>query len=288
MRVGVTGPEHHGRMRTSTTDAGRAFRRTKEGVADKVRKLLTQAEDPAATAEEAQTFTMKAQQLMSKYSIDLAMVADAGQGEQPVEKGWVLNNPYATHKVTLVNAVARANDCRVIYADLGGGRKRVQVVGYPTDVEWVETLSLSLEVQLAGALAAGMRHKPPGVHGRTYSVGFVQGFIGEVSRRLQHARRQAVAASEAARQDEQRSAGRAALEAGLEVVAPVPDSVALVLVAKQERVEEEFRVRHPSTRTVHRQVRLQSWSGFAPGRNAGSRASLARGHVGGSRPSLSA
>ena len=52
------------------------FRRTREDVADKVRKLLVKAEDPAATPEEAESCTAKAQQLMTKYAIDLAMVAD--------------------------------------------------------------------------------------------------------------------------------------------------------------------------------------------------------------------
>jgi len=272
-------------MSTSTPDA---FRRIKSDTADKVRKLLAQAEDPAATPEEAQAFTMKAQQLMTKHSIDLAMITEAARAGAVVEKGWILLNPYATHKVTLVNAVARANDCRAIYTDLTGGRRHIQVVGYPEDVEWVETLSRSLELQLAGALAEAVRRKPPGVHGRTYSVGFVQGFIAEVSRRLQAARRQAIAASEEVRDSERRAVARAALEAGLAVDSTPSTSVALVLVAKQERVDDEFKVRHPMTRTVHRQIRLQSWSGYGPGRSAGSRASLARGAVGGARRSLSA
>lgn len=238
------------------------FRKTKEEVAEKVRKLLTQAEDPAATPEEAQTFTMKAQQLMSKYAIDLAMVVDAAKADQIETAGWVVPGPYATHKITMINAVARSNDCRTIYTDLPGGRKRIDVVGYATDLEWVETLARSLEVQLLAALAAAMRSRPAGVHGRTFAVGFVQGFIAEVADRLHRARQEAVAASEAARAHDGMSS-----------------SVALVLVEKQAHVDEEFKVRHPLARTVYRHVRLQSWAGFAPGRAAGRRASVARGSI---------
>jgi len=245
------------------------FRRTKLDVAEKVRKLLAKAEDPAATAEEAESLTAKAQQLMTKYAIDLAMVADGARAEQCTERGWVVEGPYAAHKVTIINAVARANDCRAIYTDLRGGRKRIDVVGYPVDVEWVETLSRSLEVQLATALTAALRHKHPDVHGRTFSVAFVQGFAVEISTRLQRARRAAVAEADAARATDE----------------PKGPSVALVLVAKGERVEQEFTVRHPRARTVHQHVRLLNWSGYDPGRAAGQRATLARGAVGtGRRP----
>ena len=244
------------------------FRKTKDDLADKVRKLLAKAEDPATTPEEAEAFTAKAQQMMTKYAIDLAMVADPATADRLLERDWVVEGPYATHKVSIINAVARANDCRVLYAELPRGRKRIYVVGFAGDVDWVETLTRSLEVQLAAALAAAVRAKPAGVHGRTYSVAFVQGFAVEISNRLHRARQAAVAEADAARR-----------------AAP---SAALVLVAKAERVEEEFAVRHPSTRTVHRQIRLLSWSGYGPGRAAGRRASLARGSVEGSRRRLTA
>jgi uncharacterized protein DUF2786 len=249
------------------------FEKTKEDVADKVRKLLTQAEDPAATPEEAQTFTMKAQQLMSKYSIDQAMVLDTGKTGVITARGWEVPGPYANRKVGLVSAVARANECRAIYTDLGGGRRHIEVVGYPTDVDWVETLSGSLDIQLAGALLTATRAKPPGVHGRTFNVGFVQGFIAEIATRLAKARQQAIAEADAVAGSQVPSGG---------------SSAALVLLDKGKRVEDEFKVRHPRVRTAYQSVRLQSWSGYAPGRAAGKRASLARGAVEGGRRRLSA
>jgi hypothetical protein len=125
------------------------------------------------------------------------------------------------------------------------------------------------------------------VHGRTFAVGFVEGFTSEVNSRLQSARRSAVAAAEAAQDEERWRAARSAMDSAVQLEPPA-SSVALVLVAKTQRVDQEFKVRHPSTRTVHSRLRLQSWSGYGPGREAGRRASLARHSVGGTVPSLSA
>lgn len=252
------------------------FEKVKADVAEKVRKLLAQAEDPAATPEEAQTFTAKAQQLMTKYAIDLAMITDAERIDRVVERGWRIDGPYAAHKVSLVNSVSRANDCRAIYTTLDGGARYIEVVGFPTDVEWVETLSASLVLQLTAVLTAAMRVKPARVHGRTFAVGFVEGFVQEVSGRLHKARREAVAAADAERLrnawsdtslfgTQERADGR---------------SVELVLVAKARQVEDEFKVRFPGARSVSRYTRLSSWAGYAPGREAGRRANLARGSVG--------
>lgn len=270
-----------------TNCAGGAFRRTKDGALEIVRKLLAQAEDPGVTPDEAAAFTSKAQQLMSKYSIDLALVA----GDRPdrvVQVGWRLSNPYAVHKVTLVNAVSRANDCRAVYSALPGGAKWIEIVGYPNDVDWVQTLYHSLDIQMAAALVANRRLKPRDVHGRTYAVGFVHGFVDEVGARLHQARRQAVANAEAERDRERRDAAASAGGPGGSSGADTGlVSVALVLVAKNARVDEEFQVRFPGTTKVHRYSRLQSWSGYDPGRAAGSRANLARAPVSGRR-SLSA
>jgi hypothetical protein len=277
-----------------------AFEKVKNEVADKVRKLLNQAEDPAATPEEAAAFTAKAQQLMTKYAIDLAMVTEAEVRDSVVVEGWRIEAPYAAYKVSLVNAAGRANDCRAIYSDLSGGARFIQVVGFPHDIGWVRTLSGSLELQMTAALAAAVRTKPDGVHGRTYAVGFVSGFVDEVAARLAAARREAVAAAEQERQPPaaggvEREGANATAGAGATAggggaggaAGAQAPSVALVLAAKDRQVDEEYRVKFPHARNVHRYVRLQSWSGYQPGRAAGRRAQLARGQVG-SRRSLSA
>ena len=69
------------------------FDEAKAEQADKVRKLLAKAEDPAATDEEAQSFTAKAQEMMTKYSIDLAMISDADKVAEFVARGWTMEGP---------------------------------------------------------------------------------------------------------------------------------------------------------------------------------------------------
>lgn len=257
-----------------------AFAQTKArlqaDVAGKVRKLLAQAEDPSVTPEEAASFTAKAQQMMTKYAISLAMVTDPDRIDKVVVRQWRVKNPYAAHKVSMLSAVARANDCRAVYVNLQGGAKQIDVLGFPHDVDWVHSLYHSLEIQMMGALSAAARVKPAGVHGRTYAVGFVQGFVDEVGTRLARARREAVAA--AATQWEEARPGRR------DGSAP---SVALVLASKDRQVDDEYRVRFPYARNVRRYVRLQSWDGYQPGRDAGRRASMAKAPLAGRR-SLSA
>lgn len=252
------------------------FSEMRTEMADKVRKLLAQAEDPAATVPEAATFTAKAQQLMTKYSIDLAMVVDGRRPDEVEVKTWRVNGPYSSHKLDMAFAAARANDCRAIFARVGGGAHQISVVGFPHDIDWIQTLFASLELQLALALSHAASTKPDHVHGRTFAVGFVKGFVDEVGERLARARRQAVAearAAEAATANDP-GAGRTSLPRS---------SVALVLAAKDKQVDDEFKVHFPHVRTLHRYVRLSSWSGYQPGRDAGSRAQLARGAVAGRR-----
>lgn len=256
------------------------FEKVKADVAEKVRKLLAQAEDPAATPEEAQTFTAKAQQLMTKYAIDLAMITDADRIDRVVQRGWRIEGPYAAHKVSLVNAVSRANDCRAVYTSLDRGARYIEVLGFPGDVDWVETLSCSLVLQLTIVLGAAMRMKPSRVHGRTFAVGFVEGFVHEVAQRLQQARKAAVQAADAERRSRDWPDGSLF---GKTDAARDGRSVELVLVAKAGQVEDEFKVRFPEARTVSRYTRLSSWAGYAPGREAGRRANLARRSVDGRR-----
>ena len=250
------------------------FSEMRAEMADKVRKLLAQAENPAATVHEAATFTAKAQQLMTKYSIDLAMVVDGHRRDEVVVKTWRVNAPYSSHKLDMAFAAARANDCRAIYARLGGGAHQISVVGFPHDTDWVQTLFASLELQLALALSHASSTKPEYVHGRTFAVGFVKGFADEVGERLARARRQAVAEARSAETDRASGPDRRASEG---------TSVALVLAAKDKQVDDEFKVHFPHVRTLHRYVRLSSWSGYQPGRDAGTRAQLARGSVTGRR-----
>ena len=60
-----------------------------------------------------------------------------------------LQNPYATTNTSLLNAVATANRCKVIYFD----RLAIAtIVGLPLDIDQVEMLFVSLLVQATRAM----------------------------------------------------------------------------------------------------------------------------------------
>lgn len=243
-----------------------------EAILSKVRKLLAKAENEACTPEEAAAFSAKAQQLMSQHAISQAMIADASAPDQIVHKTWAVPSPHAVHKVTLINAICRSNDCQAIYSGTGNN-VTITVTGFAPDVAWVETLYLSLVIQMASALAHSTRYeRPANVHGRTYAVSFNMGFINRVSERLRQIRREAITA-EQAHQDAAAGPKQSS-------------SVALVLVAKAQRVEEEYRRAHPNRRTTAG-PRARSWGGYGHGQSAGSKASIGR-PVSGSRRRLSA
>lgn len=258
------------------------FAELKEQMAEKVKKLLRLAEDPAATPEEAQAFTAKAQQMMSKYAIDLAMISDAHDIDQLVAERIVIADPYARRKVSLANSVARANDCRGIYSTFytTAGKKAyyIEIVGYATDVDWVKTLYASLEVQLASALTRDAKRRSPNENGRTWSVNYIDGFSAAISNRLTAAKREAKAQAE-------REQWEANINPAPGTEPPFGPSVALVLADKAKQVESEFKVRHPRTRTVSSRSTYSS-SGHNSGAAAGQTASLARGSVGGHKPGL--
>jgi hypothetical protein len=127
----------------------------------RIRTLLAKAENTEFAAE-AETFTAKAQDLMTRHAIDAAMLH--GSADHPIEVRGArvhINNPYATEKVHLLNQVARANRSRAVWNDSLG---LVTVLGTPVDVDQVEMLFTSLLIQATRAMAeAGARRAGTGL-----------------------------------------------------------------------------------------------------------------------------
>jgi hypothetical protein len=110
----------------------------------KIRALLAKAESTDFAAE-AEAFTAKAQDLMTRHSIDEALLADASGERFDVDGLRVLiDNPYAAEKATLLHVVAKANRTRAVWSDFGSYGT---LVGAPTDVSQVQMLFTSLLVQ---------------------------------------------------------------------------------------------------------------------------------------------
>ena len=273
------------------TQVQSAFDTAKANVAEKVRKLLAQAEDPACTTEEAEAFSAKAQQLITKFSIDLSILGEGKRSDELITKKVWVNGPYHSAKVSLAHVVVRNNDCRCVWGtawitDAEGNyvrdkdgkvtkRAYVAVVGYATDVEWVETLYASLEHQLTYAVARDKKTRYQGENLRSWTTSYIDGFTSAINARLREARRKV----EAEVQEKVNADRRELLAAALDTdVVPEATSVALVLVQKNEKVEAEYKRRYPGTRTTYRKGG-SSFSGRSAGANAGRNASLARGGV---------
>lgn len=235
--------------------------------ADYVRKiqgLLATAESLAdqGNEEAAGAYVAKAHALQQKYSIDHAMLA--ADGEQPraiIDRTWVMPGGYGRRKVNLAHVVAVHTGCAGYFSRGDDGAYRFTVFGFTADVEWAETLFLSLCHQADAALR--FAEKGPYEHGRSFTTAFLEGFTVEVRRRLKDAAREAKDA--AAREHDGRSA-----ESGR--------SVALVLADKARRVEEELKAK-VGRLSSSRLSGSQSYSGFHQGQAAGRSATLARGSV---------
>jgi len=227
-----------------------------------IRGLLSKAEATQFPAE-AEAFLAKASALMSRYALDEAAVwASAEGGGDPTERRLLLRRPYLGQKAVLVNEVAKVFGCRAVRFPMANrDTEEVSVVGFPSDLEIVETLVTSLLVQAATAMAAT---QPPGLDAAGsagWRRSFLSGFIGQVSQRLGDEHRKATESTEA----------------------PTPGgSMALVLADRARDVDAEMRRLHPYVRSA-RVSAGRSASGRAAGRSAGQRADLGHKRVGGHR-----
>lgn len=160
-------------------DEGRARAGVDERMLAKVRGLLAKAES-SQFPEEAEALSAKAQELMSRYSFERALVeAEEGRGSRGTGRRFWLDNPYLGAKASLVAAVAQANRCRAVtYEKLGF----VALVGHEVDLELVELLSTSLLVQATEAMLTAGRQVARTGQSRTRS--FRQSFLLAYAQRI--------------------------------------------------------------------------------------------------------
>ena len=114
----------------------------------KIRALLSKAE-ATTFVDEAEAFTAKAQDLMTRYAIDEALLEDSAGEAEVVARRIHIDNPYAQAKVQLLSTVGAINRVRVVWDDHHG---MASVVGMAVDLQLVEMLFTSLLVQATRAL----------------------------------------------------------------------------------------------------------------------------------------
>ncbi len=131
----------------------------------RIRGLLAKAES-TEFEEEAESLTAKAQELMTRYAIDQALVGNVDQGDRPRLTRVMVDAPYADAKSLLLAAVAEANRCRAVFLS---GLDMSTVAGHADDLEVVELLFTSLLVQAHQALRRAAHASEFGRRGRSAS-----------------------------------------------------------------------------------------------------------------------
>lgn len=232
--------------------AARATARTgdvDEKVLARVRALLAKAES-TEYPDEAEALSAKAQQLMTKFSLDRVLVEEA-DGEQPdggtAERRIWLDKPYVSAKAMLVTVVADVNRCRSILLNKIGF---MSVVGDPTDVRLVEVLTTSLLVQANRAMLAQGKQRTARGQSRTrsYRQSFLVSYAQRIGERLEEG---ATAAHE---------------EVGAD------DRLLPALAARDARVEDKFAELYPESRPTR--VSASNQAGWEDGRVAADLANL--------------
>lgn len=221
---------------------------------EKIRALLAKAES-TEYPEEAKAFFDGAQRLMTTYAIEEAELRKEGHGDQrPVVVTLRVEKPYANAKTMLLAVVAKNMNCRVTVPHSSQRKGKdawtAHLYGFPNRVTDSEMMFTSLLVQCTGEMMAVK--KPDGIHGKTWYNNFIIGFATEVRDRLYRAKKEAESLS---------TVGNA--------LVLIRDEMAAVdaLVGK-------------TSKGGSNQARYNA-AANAAGREAGSRANLGRGSVGG-------
>ncbi|QNN51425.1 DUF2786 domain-containing protein [Nocardioides mesophilus] len=241
--------------------AGRPNPGLADPILDKVRKLLTKAEDPAATPHEAEVYTAKATQLIADYGIDQALLARSDPTADPVGDLVVtVGAPYAADKIDLLGAVAGRLRCAAVRTrrrGVDGDVHAVHLFGHASDLRRVELLYTSLLLQATSQLAR--TPVPSWEHKAAFRRSWLAGFRMAVVRRL----------AETEDRAEQQAGDR---------FSATGTSAALVLADRTADAEAALRAAYP--RVGSARPRSLSGSGMPQGWGAGQRADLAGARVG--------
>lgn len=208
-------------------------------VLNRIRGLLAKAE-ATDFAEEAEIFTAKAQELMTRYAINAALLhTQNGSGNTAVHSRRIhLENPYVKEKVHLLTEIGDSNRVRTVWFS---SLAIATVVGTPLDLQQVDMLFTSLLVQATRAMQFADAQSRSGSRTTSFRKGFLAGFASRIGQRLRDAD------------------SRATVEAADEASIPVDDLLP-ILATKSEAVDAEFDRLFPRTRKARgRAVDAHGW-----------------------------
>ncbi|KDN84803.1 hypothetical protein KCH_33300 [Kitasatospora cheerisanensis KCTC 2395] len=142
---------------------------------------------------------------MARHSIDEALLSAGGpSADEPAALRIGVDNPYEGPKTMLLDAVAAANRCRVVWAKEFGF---CTLIGFDADLDAVELLYTSLLVQATSAMqrAGSRKHKDGAARTKAFRQSFLVAYAARIRERLAEATERAT---------EDAAAGRPAEPAG--------------------------------------------------------------------------
>ncbi|MBC7305090.1 MAG: DUF2786 domain-containing protein [Nocardia sp.] len=209
----------------------------------RVRGLLAKAES-TSFAEEAESLSAKAQELMTKYAIDRALLdTQRADPDLPAARRIWLETPYTDAKALLVDMVTRANRSRAIFVAEWGF---VTIVGDDPDLDAVEILTTSLLVQATRAMIDSAATEES--RSRHYRKAFLTAYATRIGELLTEAAEATIAHS------------------------PDPAHLLPVLASHRQRVDQAFDTYFPTVRS--RGITIRSAEGWTAGTEAADRARL--------------
>jgi hypothetical protein len=225
-----------------------------EKLLDRVCKLVALACDDRAPEPERDAAMSLAQALMTKHAIDEARLGAVGQTtEHVVNRVFTMAAPYSKAKANGFALVANAVGLKSVNLPArrnvpGFSEWRLHVFGYESDVEFFDFLLASLMLQMTRDCAQAYDGT-----GQIFWTSFITAFCNTVGRRLQEARKAAIAEQ------------------------PDGPGTDIVLADRTELIMEARRDAYPTLRKG-RSVRTGG-SGFDAGRDSGARADLGQNRI---------
>jgi hypothetical protein len=223
---------------------------------DKIAKMLAKAER-TDNEHERETFTAAAERMMLRLGIQAAELEAAGEvkAEEIVEVNHTWTGIYATTMVEFTHRLAQGfGNLTILQSSRGQRRRVVFVIGHKSDVEQFMALLASLNLQAVSGLKRFQKENTEDRAWRSVQEKFVQdrsflqGFAGEVSRRLSALR--------------------------VETEAEATTGAALVLASKMDRVTEKVNEMYPNMGKARGGMQQFSSKGAAAGRTAGQSANI--------------